>query len=131
MKKTVSISGARTRLLWASCISVSKSEIARRPRTMKPAPARRQTSTVSPSKDWTSIRSLSVGSVAATEARIASSRSATVSSDCLRGLVRTANDEPVEDRRGPAGDVEVPEGDRVERPGIDRDPHPSSVPTRR
>ena len=34
MKKTVSTSGARTRLLWASCISVSKSLMARRPRTI-------------------------------------------------------------------------------------------------
>ena len=39
MKKTESTSGARTRLLWASWISVSKSEMARRPRTIARAPS--------------------------------------------------------------------------------------------
>jgi hypothetical protein len=62
MKNTESTSGASTRLLWASCISASKSLIARRPRTIAMAPRARQKSTVSPSNDATSKRSASIPS---------------------------------------------------------------------
>ena len=65
MKNTESTSGASTRLLWASCISESKSLIARRPRTIAVAPRAWQKSTVSPSNEATSKRSGSICSASA------------------------------------------------------------------
>ena len=89
MKKTVSTSGARTRLLWASCISVSKSLIARRPRTIDPAPRSRHRSTVRPSKASTSIRS-GGAPVSASASRMTRIRVSTSSSGAFRGFARTA-----------------------------------------
>ena len=126
MKKTVSTSGARTRLLWASCISISKSLMARRPRTMEPAPRARQKSTVRPSKEATSIagrasRRPREGVADDPDPRLDGEQ---------RRLARVredADDDRVEDDRGAADDVEVAVGDRVERARVDRDGSSSSA----
>ena len=45
----------------------------------------------------------------------------------LAGVGEDADDHRVEDARGPLDDVEVAVGDRVERAGVDRDAHASSI----
>ena len=77
------------RLLWASCISVSKSLMARRPRTMAPAPLARPKSTVSPSNEATSIRPAAAPSRARWRRGCTAIRVSTGSSGVLRGLAST------------------------------------------
>ena len=88
MKKTVSTSGASTRLLWASCISTSKSLIARRPRTMAWAPRARQKSTVRPSNDAISMAS-GEAPVVARASRMTRMRVSSDRSGVFRGLAST------------------------------------------
>ena len=124
MKNTVSTSGAMRWFMWAICSSDSKSLMARRPRTMWRAPTARASSTVSPSKrPRPCTRSCSSRPLRDRLADARRTRSSPVAVGALRGVDEDRDDDAVEDRRGAPDDVEVPEGDGVERAGVDGDPH--------
>ena len=115
MKKTVSTSGASLRLVWASWSSVSKSEMARSPRTIEVAPTGRQKSTVRPS-NGPRRRATPPRQRLLEEPRTRATRSSAVERRLPR-VHEHRDHEAVEEAHGTTEDVEVPVGDRVEGPG--------------
>ena len=122
MKKTVSTSGASTRLLWASCISVSKSLIARRPRTIELGADARGRSRRSGRRTRRPRRGRRrAGSPRAPSRMIRDARRRPAAAASCAGWRGRATTTPVEHGAARADDVEVAVGDRVERAGVDRD----------
>ena len=117
-------------MLWASWISVSKSEIARRPRTIERAPRARQKSTVRPSKVATSTRG-DVGRPGVEGGPDDRHPPLGVEEGRLARVAEDGHDDLVEDRGRPADHVEVAVRDGVEGSRIDRDARPLIRPPRR
>ena len=130
MRHSVSTSGASFALLCASESSTSKSVRPRRPRTIPVAPTRRQRSTVRPSNVVTSIPAGPMGSSANA---CADDRDALVGSQQrdLARVLEDRDDQPVDEARRAADDVDMAVGERVEGARVDRDlhyaPRPPSV----
>ena len=120
----MSTSGASTRLLWASWSSASKSETARSPRT------RKRGAGLAAELDGEPVERRHLDRVG--QARLGVDRGADDGDPLVgrqeRGLARVRedrDDHPVERARRAAQHVEVAVRERVERPGVDRDPHVS------
>ena len=115
--KTVSTRGFRRRFISAIWNSYSKSETARRPRTIVRAPTRSMKSTSRPEKLSTRQKPSPP-----TSSRIISTRSSTEKSGAFSSLSQHRHDHLVEHRPAARDDVEVAVVERVERAGVDRDP---------
>ena len=116
----VDVRGQR-RLLWASCISTSKSEMARNPRTMEIPPCARTASTVRPSNETTLVRS--AGRPPRQSIRQDAHPLVDRQEWLLAGIGDDRHDDMVVHREGSSEHIEVSIRHRIERPRVDRDPH--------
>ena len=105
--------------IWAICISVSKSETARSPRTIAEAPTSR--ATLTSRVDTETMRTDGRCATDLLEHRLAllevEERLA------LLGVAQGGHDDLVEEPAGPLDDLEVPVVEGVERPGEEADLH--------
>ena len=111
---TVSISGASCRFRWFIWNSHSKSEVTRRPFTMVFASCLRAKSTTSSEKTSTTTFSQDEGVLEECDTLLDGEERLLV-----RRVADDAHDDPVEDRRRPLDDVDMPVRDWVVAAGAD------------
>ena len=109
--------------IWAICISASKSETARRPRTIAEAPTSR--ATLTSRVDMEMMRT--EGRWATTSSSIVLALLQVEERRALLGVAQGGDDHLVEELAGPFDDLEVPVVEGVERPREETDFHESSA----
>ncbi len=131
MKNTVSTSGGELAVVVGELELRLEVAIARRPRTIEPAPTRAAEVDGQPVERLDLDASAASAGVARAPSRITATRVVDVEQRRLARVGEDGDDDRVEHARGTRDDVQVAVRDRVEGAGIDRDPLSSPASARR